>query len=253
MALTRHAYGWQRDLPDHRDLWYALSSPAVGLPSSMDLTPSMPPVYDQGNVGSCTGNSCAGALAYARNMQGLPSFTPSRLQLYYDARALEGTTGSDSGAQIRDVIKGAAVNGACDEVMWPYDPAAVTTAPSPTARALAANDRAIGYRRLGQDLTAIRSCLAGGDPIVFGFSVFESFESDAVARTGIMPMPAASESLLGGHAVLASGYDDSRKAILVRNSWSASWGIAGYFYMPYAYITNPDLASDLWTIRLITP
>ena len=171
--------------------------------------------------------------------------------LYYNARKLEGTESSDVGAQIRDVIKGAALFGACPEDQWPYDPSRCTTAPDIEAYAAAVKDRAVGYHSVPQDLNSIRSCLADGDPIVFGFSVYESFESDEVAKTGIMPMPQRSESLIGGHAVIAVGYDDDTRCFIVRNSWG-SWGDAGHFYMPYEYLTNPDLASDLWTIELVS-
>ena len=97
----------------------------------------------------------------------------------------------------------------------------------------------------------MRSCLSDGCPFIFGFSVYESFESDAVAATGIVPMPGKTETCLGGHAVMAVGYDDSKQWIIVRNSWGPDWGDKGYFYLPYAYITNNNLADDFWTIRLV--
>jgi C1A family cysteine protease len=82
-----------------------------------------------------------------------------------------------------------------------------------------------------------------------GFSVYDSFESDEVAKTGIVPMPMKSESLLGGHATMAVGYDDKTQRFLVRNSWGESWGMKGYFTIPYAYLENRSLSDDLWTIR----
>ncbi len=252
MTISRYGMGWLPDLPDHRDIPYAITR-VSGLPPSADLRSSMPPIYDQGSTSSCTGNACAAALAYARTMQGLQDFTPSRLMLYYVARELEGNATADSGAQIRDAIKGAGQNGACPETEWPFDTSQITTKPSDNAYQAAFKDRAIGYKRVNQDMISIRSCLADGDPIVFGFSVYQSFEGDQVAQTGIMPMPSAKEGIVGGHAVLAVGYSDDNECVIVRNSWSSSWGDAGYFYMPFAYITNQNLASDFWTIRLITP
>ncbi len=88
--------------------------------------------------------------------------------------------------------------------------------------------------------------------MVFGFSVYESFESDSVASTGVVPMPSPNEQLLGGHAVVLVGYDDTKKVWIVRNSWGTNWGQAGYFTMPYAYLTNSNLASDFWTISTVT-
>jgi C1A family cysteine protease len=86
---------------------------------------------------------------------------------------------------------------------------------------------------------------------VIGFSVYDSFESDAVAKTGVMPMPGPAEKMLGGHAVLVVGYDDSEQRFIVRNSWGKGWGQAGYFTMPYAYLTEANLSDDFWTVRLI--
>ena len=97
----------------------------------------------------------------------------------------------------------------------------------------------------------MKGCLASGFPFVFGFTVYESFESQEVAKTGMVPMPAAGESVLGGHAVLAVGYDDGHQRFIVRNSWGTGWGMQGYFTMPYAYLTERDLSSDFWTIRLV--
>ena len=67
-----------------------------------------------------------------------------------------------------------------------------------------------------------------------------------------MPMPKIpQESVRGGHAVLAVGYDDSKQAVLIRNSWGKDWGIKGYFWMPYAYISTEDYCNDFWTIRSV--
>jgi C1A family cysteine protease len=249
MKIAR--YGWIPQLPDRRDLLIEAGRPAIA--SSIDLSDASPPPYDQGELGSCTGNATARAIAYARAMQGLPEFTPSRLMLYYDARKIEGTTAIDAGASIRDVIKGAAASGAAPESAWPYDPAAFATGPPPAAYAAATKDEALGYRAVPQTLDAIRATLAGGDPIVFGFTVYESFEGDEIAKTGNMAMPGDKEAVVGGHAVFACGYNDDSRTILVCNSWGSAWGASGYFRMPYEYITNVNLASDFWTIRLVTP
>jgi C1A family cysteine protease len=95
----------------------------------------------------------------------------------------------------------------------------------------------------------MKGCLASGYPFVFGFTVYSSFEGAKVAQSGIVPMPGSAEKPIGGHAVLAVGYDDDTREFLVRNSWGPGWGIKGYFKMPYAYLTAPKLATDFWTIR----
>ncbi len=103
-----------------------------------------------------------------------------------------------------------------------------------------------------QTPSQLKGCLASGYPIVFGFTVYESFESDAVAKTGQVPLPKPSEKVLGGHAVLAVGYDETQQRFIVRNSWGKNWGLQGYFTMPYSYLTDNNLADDFWTIRVVS-
>ena len=97
----------------------------------------------------------------------------------------------------------------------------------------------------------MKSCLAEGYPFVFGFTVYESFESEAVAKSGKLNMPKKGEAQVGGHAVMAVGYSDSSKRFIVRNSWGTSWGLNGYFTMPFDYLLNENLSDDFWTIRLV--
>ena len=247
-------YGWIPDFPDHRDHLYA--APVVNLtalPPKVDLRPQCPPVYDQGQLGSCTGNAIAGAIQFDRMKQKLtPDFVPSRLFIYYNERDMEGTVNSDSGAQIRDGIKSVADLGDCPEKQWPYEIERFADRPTPACFKSALKYKAVAYQRLVQNLNQMKGCLASGFPFVFGFSVYESFESEEVAKTGDVPMPAAGEQLLGGHAVMAVGYDDSHQWFLVRNSWGLTWGLSGYFTMPYGYLTDDNLSDDFWTIRLVT-
>jgi C1A family cysteine protease len=109
----------------------------------------------------------------------------------------------------------------------------------------------VQYSRLAQSVVQLKSCLAEGYPFLFGFTVYEGFESDAVEASGVVSMPEPSEAALGGHAVSAVGYDDASQRFLVRNSWSANWGMQGYFTIPYAYLAEPNLAADFWTIRVV--
>jgi C1A family cysteine protease len=251
VARSNAHYGWVPDLPDQRDFLYA-APPAVvvKLPRKVDLTSQCAPVYDQGQLGSCTGNGVAGCLQFDAMKEKLPdTSTPSRLFIYYNERVLEGTVASDSGAMIRDGIKSVAETGACDEAIWPYDITAFATKPSDASYQEATSHRAIVYSRVVQTLSQLKGCLASGYPVVFGFTVYESFESPEVASSGTVPMPGAAEKVLGGHCVVAVGYNDSTQRFLIRNSWGTGWGKKGYATMPYAYLLTSSLASDFWTIR----
>lgn len=247
---ARPGYGWNPDLPDFRDYLYA-PPPAVALPAAVDLRSQCPPVYDQGQLGSCTANALAAAYEFTAIKQGDPPVTPSRLFIYYQERVIESTVRTDSGAQLRDGAKVLATVGAPPETDWPYDTTKFARKPPAMATKDGLAHQALTYMRVPQTVAAIRGCLAEGFPVVFGFTVYASFESDAVAAAGVVPMPAGHEQTLGGHAVAAVGYDDASQRFVVRNSWGDQWGQAGYFTMPYAYLTTRGLASDLWTIRKV--
>jgi C1A family cysteine protease len=253
MAHKIQGYGWIRDLPDGRDLLYAAPITALPeLPAKVDLRPQCPPVYDQGQLGSCTANAIGAALQFDQMKQGGKDFAPSRLFVYYNERKIEGTVDSDSGAQIRDGVKSVAKQGACKEdPTWPYEIDKFTKKPPKAAYDEGAKNQAIRYLRVTQALSQLKGCLASGFPFIYGFAVYESFESADVAKSGHVPMPKAKEALLGGHAVLAVGYDEAKQWFIVRNSWGKGWGMDGYFTMPYPYLLQGSLSSDFWTIRSV--
>jgi len=249
IVSKKSGYGWTPDVPDHRDLSY--QAPTSATATKIDLRTTCPIVYDQGNLGSCTSNAVGGNFEFMQKKEKIAEFMPSRLFIYYNERVIEGTVSSDSGAEIRTSIKAVVNNGVCPESSWKYIISKFKTKPPTSCYTTALKHTAVQYLRLTQDLTSMKACLNSGYPFIFGFSVYDSFESDAVAANGIVPMPGKNESCLGGHAVMAVGYDDSKKWFIIRNSWGPNWGDKGYFYMPYDYITNSNLADDFWTIRLV--
>ena len=250
--MTIGHYGWQPDLPDQRDLVYSAPAAIVmALPTAVDLRPQCPSVYDQGQLGSCTGNAIAGAIEFERLKQGLSDFVPSRLFIYYNERVIENTVNSDAGAQIRDGIKVVAKLGAPPETDWPYDITKFTQKPPQQAFADAAKNKVTSYHRVSRVLNQFKGCLASGYPFVLGFTAYDSFESAQVAQSGHLSMPQPGEAVVGGHAVVAVGYDDKNQWFIIRNSWGSSWGLNGYFTMPYQYLMETNLSDDFWTIRLV--
>jgi len=257
-------YGWRPDLPDKRD--HYLQAPEMveaSWPPVVDLRPNCPPVYDQGDLGSCTGNAIAGAIEFDLMKQAAAGgtekdFPPSRLFIYYNERVMEGDVSDDAGAEIRDGIKSVASQGDCPEPVWPYDVSQFAVQPTQAAYDAAVQHKALSYLRLFRsqseefNVKNLRYCVASlGVPVVFGFTVYESFESDAVATTGVLPMPGPQEAAIGGHAVMVVGYKHADKQFIIRNSWGTNWGDAGYFYMPYAYVADPDLCDDFWIIKTV--
>ena len=230
-------YGWKPDKLDPRD--YIYRPRAVHRPQSVDLRSKLPPCWDQGQLGSCTAFALTGAVAFLHN-----GFEGSQLFLYYKERVLEHSTKEDAGAEIRDGIKVLAKCGVPPEEVWPYDISKFTKRPPAKAYREAKKDLISEYRRLS-GLSDYLDCLAAGFPFVIGITVYESFESDAVARTGEVPMPSPNEPDVGGHAICVVGYR-SDGHFIVRNSWSDSWGDHGHFYVAPEYLVN--LGGDAWTI-----
>jgi C1A family cysteine protease len=247
-------YGWVPDLPNWRDM--RVSHPPrnlANLPRSVDLRSKMPPIVDQGELGSCVGCALAAAMQFNQLKQKPQwNYCPSRLFIYYNARGIQGTTSEDSGCQIRDAIKTVASFGVCREDLCPYDIDKFQIKPSVKAYKNAQTHRAINYYRLSQDLPTLKTALANGRPFVFGFSVYEAFEGNEIFKTGVLNMPTAKEEMLGGHAVVCCGYNDEEQRFLIRNSWGDDWGQKGYFTMPYEYLTTNDLADDFWVISSVS-
>lgn len=240
-------YGWIPDVPDRRDFLYkAIRPKKLKLPPSVDLREGCSPVEDQGKLGSCTANALAGNLEFLdRRDDGLHE-DASRLFIYYNERLLQGTAETDSGASLRVGIKTLAKAGSCAERSWPYDIGRFAVRPPARCYDEALGRRIETYHRI-EGLEEMLGCLAEGYPFVFGFAVYEGFESTETRQTGVVRMPAATERMLGGHAVMAAGYDLKQKRFLVRNSWGDSWGSNGYCSMPFAYLET--LAADFWTVR----
>jgi len=260
MKIAR--YGWIPDLPNRPgeeggDRVFAPK--ATRLDPAANLDPSLlPPIFNQGHIGSCTGASTArGSIMYLIAKEKQPRHLMSALFAYYNARLLEGSEKHDAGAQIRDVLKGIIKTGLCAESLCPYVETAFSIKPSDRAYRDAAFTTIDSYERItetgGARLAHAKSAIMEGWPINFGFTVYESFESQTVAQTGIMPMPLGSEKVVGGHAMWTWAYDDeSRRAFRCPNSWGADWGIGGHFWMPYDFFAEDGFVTDIWVPKSVT-
>lgn len=251
-------YGCKKDKYDHRDLRLVFNrKKLLANKKSHDLRDVCPPIYNQGKLGSCTANAICGLYEFdelfqSENENNELKFRPSRLFLYYNERDMEGNTGTDAGAEIRDGMKSINRIGVCSETEWPYDISTFTEKPSNECYESAKDHHTIKYRRLNHNINQFKACISSGFPFVFGFQVFESFETKEVAETGDMVMPQDDEKVLGGHAIMAVGYDDDKQVFIIQNSWGEEWGDKGYFYMPYEFIKNQEWCSDFWTCSKVS-
>jgi C1A family cysteine protease len=237
-------------IPSDR-LNYITLSPKIALPDVVDLRNKMPPIYDQGQLGSCTANALAAAFDYERKKSTSVEtwLNPSRLFIYYNERKIEHDIPDDAGAQISDGVLALEKYGCCAESLWDYNIRLFAEKPPDSAYKAASLHRVLKAQHVKQDILSMRTALAAAYPFVVGISVYDSFETDAVAASGRVPMPnKKKESLLGGHAVVCVGYDNPSERWIMRNSWGTMWGVDGYFTLPYEYLVDQSLCSDLWKI-----
>ena len=225
----------------------------IEIPKKVDLRPKMPPVYDQGTLGSCSANALGACYEYEDERDDLESFRPSRLFLYYNERKMEGNITVDSGATMASGIQSLQDNGVCDEKIWAYDITKFAREPPVEAYSDALKHRAVVVSNIPQNERALKRSLATGYPFVVGILVFSSMMTYEVARTGYVPLPdLKTDDVQGGHAIMIVGYDDSQAVWICRNSWGREWGDKGYFYLPYAYLLDSNLSSDVWNISKVT-
>lgn len=267
MHLLAHRLGVRRDRHDPRDRRFVPKHAAHELPRQVDLRPHLPPVYDQGRIQACTANVLAAAIAYSRSKhaQDAVPLAPSRLFIYYNERALQDAVDKDCGATLREGIRTLSKQGVAPEELWPYDDTPATSQPGgsfpPDARVAqkpsdAAYETAhrfevLSYRRIQPDLAHMKSCLAEGYPFAFGLQVYPSFMLGPHRQATVVPVPGPDEQALGGHAVLAVGYDDDKAWLVCRNSWGPAQADGGYFYLPYAYLDDASRVGDLWSVRTV--
>lgn len=264
--------GWQRDLPDYRDytaehekvkdilehsepLNHALSARSFG---KVDLREWCTPVENQGSLGSCTAHAAIGMVEYYQRRAKGEYLDASRLFLYKVTRNLLEWTG-DTGAYLRATMRALVLFGVPPERYWPYRIGEFDKEPPPFCYAFAQNYKAIKYYRLDppgtkptQILNSVRRYLLAGLPSMFGFSVYTNMPPNGESK-GEIHFPSEGDSLIGGHAVLAVGFDDQKKigkdkgALLIRNSWGETWGEGGYGWLPYSYI-EAGLSADFWSM-----
>jgi C1A family cysteine protease len=264
MSTHGYVYNQKKNEQDQRDFKFMVSLAEDGvlsLPVKFDLrkTGCVPPVLDQLALGSCCPNELSNAMKFClkKKIQETDAnpktlFQPSRLYMYYFARIVDGSSVlEDTGITIKGGMKAIQKYGCCTEVLLPYDITQFTRRPSIKC-CMDARRHSLNFQYLFVDQTldlikqAILLC-----PVVLGILIYETFESENCIETGKIPMPnIETEQLLGGHCVALYGWNDENKTFLMMNSWGTTVGDKGYFYIPYDYVLDNNLAWDLVTIKM---
>ena len=270
LAMPRfepQGFDWQADLADHRDYSWrhqgvvsllgtirAQSQKTANLPRTVDWREYCGPVEDQLGLGTSAAHAGIALVQYFERRSSGRMLRLSRLFAHYTAKRLMPGTGG-RGVSLRAVLKAMVLCGIPPERVWPYEVARSEAAPDAFAYSFGRYFRSICFVRLdGRDIAGdqvlrqIRAFLAAGLPSVFGFPV-----CDAIGDDGEIPFPKAINSVLGGQAMTAVGYDDNlrigsdRGALMVRSCWGNAWGHGGYGWLPYAFVRE-RLAVDFWTL-----
>lgn len=259
LSPGRRRYGGHRSPIDPRDLGVARMHVAAPLPPKVDLSTYCGPVRDQLQLGACTAFAGTAMLEFLFRRWGFPEGGPPEravlapLEMYYLERQLNGTLAQgDTGSDGRTACKVMNQFGVCTEAVDVYDPANFAIAPTAAQLANGLGYRSGAYHAIG-NVMDMKGCIASGYGFIVGFNVFSSFESDATASSGLMPVPDQSiEQLLGGHENFFCGYDDTVQcpgastpgAFKVQNSWGLAWGLSGFYWFPYQCAADPSVLMD---------
>ena len=229
-----------------------LNAAALGaLPRRVDLRGHCAPVEDQGQTNSCVANAIVGALELHQRKCGMPPVDLSRLFLYYNARSLSKKENDDCGTFIHHGMAAVLAYGVCEERMWPFEKAMVTTPPTDACFKNAGSYEAVQFARTPRGEPAM-AALAQGLPVAFGI-VLPGECYQVAKETGTVPNPETIQvqSAASGHAMLIVGYDLDEKVYFVRNSWGPGWAREGYVNIPFEVMDRHAHPDQFWTIGAI--
>ncbi len=230
----------------------------IQLPSSFDISAFGPPIWDQGNLGSCTAHASLRSVFYALKRhytligKVLPISALSRAFVYACTRLDSGEPiNEDDGGTIQDTFKAIGRDFTVDEAMYEYTPDHFFSKPPSAIYDLAKHTfHHCAYYQVPQNAYLLKHAIFTGRPVAFGAQVYSSFMKQSTMDSGVIPYPdTATETLEGGHAICLVGWDDAAETFLFANSWGEEVGLPakrGYFTIPYKYVENPDLCSDFW-------
>jgi len=255
---SQFGFGWEPDglIEEERlDLPFR-----ANLPSKL-LLKNLPDVYNQGKLNSCVANAVGAGVQVARLVnKHTPDFVPSRHFVYYYARKATGTEAFDRGSRISNAIKVVRTLGVCPETVWPYDNipgsgpdrrfppgARGGIEPDAAARQAASPHVVIEWAPITVSAKNVRSALAFGFPVIFGFQVYTNMFGKS-GPVDTLRLPTSGDQKISGHAVAIVGYDDDTRMFRIRNSWGDTVHQRGYYDMAYDYVLNTDYSFDFWTI-----
>jgi len=199
------------------------------LPEAVDLSTDMPEIGNQGDQQSCV----AWSLAYALKSYQEKKETGKSLQFSpsYIYNQING--GENVPTYVTDGLELLTKQGVCLLEDMPYDANEWTAKPSKEAQRHARNFRIDYWKQVDvSDVREVKAQLAAGYPIVIGANVSQEFISEG-AQEKENYIWREKGTPAGGHAMVVVGYDDSKKAFKLMNSWGKEWGDNGFGWITY--------------------
>lgn len=230
-------------------------------PKDSDNRKYCSPLVDQGEQGSCVGQSLGSTLESLQKFAFGKYVKMSRAYIYWNARQMMGNqyTTIDSGAMNRLGIKSVVKRGCVEDKDMPYNEKDFKLAPNAIQLTDAMDYQALKYARLDSEPTyntalveKMKLFLAQGFNIFTGFTVY-NYIYQLTRKNSVLKYPSKTDKSIGGHAVMLCGHSNDintnvgQGAFLVQNSWGNDHGDRGYFWIPYEYFSK-GVAVDSWII-----
>lgn len=209
---------------------------------------AMPAVLTQGNEGSCVAFASGYYIRSAEEYYSSNStaynasniLSPEYLfdQIKSDASTCMGT----NLLAALDLMK---AKGICTFQSMPYTDYGCSLVPTAEQDLEASKYKITGYSMLyTADTVLVKNLLNTKHPLYIAFNVDNYFYT---AGPGFI-WKTFSGTVVGQHCVTICGYDDSRHAWKIINSWGTGWGEAGYSWIDYDFL--PQVTSVAVTISI---
>jgi Papain family cysteine protease/Concanavalin A-like lectin/glucanases superfamily len=211
---------------------------------SASITLDMPPIGNQGMQGSCVSWSTAyaGMSFFMNRLNGTHYNSNQELcspKYVYNQISQGACNGTSIPANL-NILQN---KGVCTLKEMPYNDGECSLQPNSTQNTNAVNNKIFAWRMVDKNnINIIKSCIAAKYPVFIAVNVDESFDNLQYPYI----WSTKSGSSRGGHAITVVGYDDSKNAFKVQNSWGASWKDNGHLWISYSFFAQAVIGTECY-------